>query len=520
MSFDGLFGRAAEYDVDTEAVSAAVAKRRSDSGDETTDTEGDADISPLDRDPSPARVVADADALAADLLVGGAAREALDVLRAHSWTTLVASDALLDDAEAVIAALADPALAADWRDAVEAWREPVAHPAGDHPALASAYRGAAMQIVSIDPALTGARAAAGLRDRLPVSVREPRAFATVFSAEKLYPETIGGDYPGPDRDPRSMAPVRTDGGTDGLAEGDAPELPADLDAVREALIAWYETDHRDFPWRRTEDPYEVLVSEVMSQQTQLDRVVPAWEDFLDEWPTTVDLAAADRGDVVAFWSDHSLGYNNRAKYLHEAAGQVEDDYAGAFPESPDELQELMGVGPYTANAVASFAFNDGDAVVDTNVKRVLHRAFAVPDDDEAFGRVASHAMPAGESRVWNNAIMELGGVACQKTPRCDEAGCPWREWCHAYETGDFTAPDVPTQPEFEGSRRQFRGRIVRVLGEHDEVAIDDLGHRIRVDYTPGGEHGRTWLRGLLSDLSDDGLVQIEDGDDRTTARLR
>ncbi|WP_128904537.1 HhH-GPD family protein [Halorubrum amylolyticum] len=307
-----------------------------------------------------------------------------------------------------------------------------------------------------------------------------------------------------------------------LNDGDAPELPADLDAVREALVDWYEADHREFPWRRTEDPYEILVSEVMSQQTQLDRVVPAWEDFVEEWPTTGALAEADRGDVVAFWSDHSLGYNNRAKYLHEAAGQVEDDYDGTFPESPAELQELMGVGPYTANAVASFAFDNGDAVVDTNVKRVLHRAFAEIHnaDDPDYETVSNALMPAGKSRIWNNAIMELGGVACGKKPRCDEASCPWREWCHAYQTGDFTAPDVPTQPSFEGSRRQFRGRIVRLLGEHDEMELDTLGHRIRVDYTPDGEHGREWLQGLLSDLADDGLVQIEERNEQTTARLQ
>ncbi|QKG93163.1 A/G-specific adenine glycosylase [Halorubrum sp. SS7] len=303
------------------------------------------------------------------------------------------------------------------------------------------------------------------------------------------------------------------------AEG-IPELPADLDAVRGALVDWYEADHRDFPWRRTEDPYEVLVSEVMSQQTQLDRVVPAWEDFLDEWPTTAALAAADRADVVAFWSDHSLGYNNRAKYLQEAAGQVEDDYEGAFPQDPEGLRELMGVGPYTANAVASFAFNNGDAVVDTNVKRVLYRAFDAPDDDDAFERIASALMPAGESRVWNNAVMELGGVACGKKPRCDEAGCPWREWCHAYQTGDFTAPDVPEQPSFEGSRRQFRGRIVRLLGEHEEMELDALGHRIRVDYAPDGDHGREWLRGLVDDLADDGLVEADASGDGVVVSLR
>ena len=302
----------------------------------------------------------------------------------------------------------------------------------------------------------------------------------------------------------------------------ADTLPADLDraVVREALVAWYEADHRSFPWRETTDPYRVLVSEVMSQQTQLSRVVDAYEAFVERWPTVEDLAAADRSEVVSFWTDHSLGYNNRATYLHEAAGQVVEEYDGEFPETPERLQELMGVGPYTANAVASFAFDAGDAVVDTNVERVLYRAFGVEDDESEFEQAASGLMPDGESRVWNNAIMELGGVACQKTPRCDEAGCPWRTWCHAYETGDFTAPDVPTQPSFEGSRRQFRGRVVRALSNHDQLSLDDIGPKVRVDYAPEGEYGREWLRGLLADLADDGLVEVGERDGETVARLR
>ncbi|ELZ07199.1 HhH-GPD family protein [Halovivax asiaticus JCM 14624] len=298
--------------------------------------------------------------------------------------------------------------------------------------------------------------------------------------------------------------------SDGEPDETAYGLPADADAVRESLVAWYEADHRSFPWRETDDAYAILVCEVMSQQTQLERVVDAWNAFLDRWPTAQSLAAADRADVVGFWSDHSLGYNNRARYLHEAATQITEEYDGSFPETPTELQELMGVGPYTANAVASFAFNAGDAVVDTNVKRVLYRAFDVPDDDEAFESVARELMPAGASRVWNNAIMELGGVACGKRPRCDEAGCPWRQWCHAYQTGDFTAPDVPTQPSFEGSRRQFRGRVVSVLSEYDELTLDELGPRVRVDYSPGGEYGRDWLRELCLDLADDELLTISD----------
>jgi len=128
-------------------------------------------------------------------------------------------------------------------------------------------------------------------------------------------------------------------------------------------------------------------------------------------------------------------------------------------------------------------------------------------------------MPEGRSEVWNNAIMELGGVACEKTPDCDGAQCPWREWCSAYQSGDFTAPDVPTQPAFEGSRRQFRGRVISVLNEYDELALDELGPRIRVDYAPEGEYGREWLRGLLSDLEDDGLVTLSDGDGTTVATL-
>jgi A/G-specific adenine glycosylase len=297
-------------------------------------------------------------------------------------------------------------------------------------------------------------------------------------------------------------------------------LPVDLDAVRSSLREWYLAEHRSYPWRETDDPYPILVSEVMSQQTQLDRVVDAWQAFLEEWPTVEALSEADRSDVVGFWTEHSLGYNNRAKYLHEAAQQVVTKHDGTVPETPEELSELMGVGPYTANAVASFAFNSGGAVIDTNVKRVLYRAFDVPDDEGTFKSVAAALLPDDDSRIWNNAIMELGGVACRKKPRCDQAGCPWREWCDAYKTGDFTAPDVPTQPEFEGSRRQMRGRVIAALKEHGELAVDELGPRIRVDYVPDGEHGRAWLLELLSDLEADGLVTVVERSDERVARLR
>ncbi|RXK50076.1 DUF7384 family protein [Halorientalis pallida] len=153
--------------------------------------------------PNPARLVADADVLAADLLVGGPARDALDIVRAHDWVTLVASDHLIDDAEAVITDCADAGLAGDWRERVDRLREPVDHPAGDHPALASAYNGDAPHLLTFDEGLQSAEAGAALRKHVDVSVREPRAFVSLFDPETMYEVVVGGAYPGPDRDPRA-----------------------------------------------------------------------------------------------------------------------------------------------------------------------------------------------------------------------------------------------------------------------------------------------------------------------------
>lgn len=153
-------------------------------------------------EPTPARFVADADVLTADLLVGGPAREAVDLARAHSWVDLVASDPLLDDAEAVIEACADPDLAEEWREKIETLRDPVDHPEGDHPGLASAYRGEAVHLISFDEKLQSAKAGASLRKYMDVSVREPRAFVSLFDPASLYEVVVGGDYPGPDQDPR------------------------------------------------------------------------------------------------------------------------------------------------------------------------------------------------------------------------------------------------------------------------------------------------------------------------------
>lgn len=152
--------------------------------------------------PDPAALAADADVLAADLFVDGDARAAMDVVRAHDWVTLVASDPLLDDAEAVIRALGDDSLARDWRANVESLATLVEHPEGDQPAVSAAVRGNAAHVLSLDGRLQSAETAASLSGRVNLSVKSPAAFARLFDPEKLYPTVVGGEYPGPDRDPR------------------------------------------------------------------------------------------------------------------------------------------------------------------------------------------------------------------------------------------------------------------------------------------------------------------------------
>src|SRR3954453_4099783 len=185
----------------------------------------------------------------------------------------------------------------------------------------------------------------------------------------------------------------------------------DLGALRGALLRWYDRERRDLPWRRTTDPYAILVSEVMLQQTQVARVVPRYQQWLERWPDAASLAAASRGEVLAAWV--GLGYNRRALALHGAARAVARD------GWPADLRTLPGVGPYTAAAVASFAFGAQVAAVDTNAMRVAER----------LGRGTPEALVApGRAAEWTQAAMELGATVCAaRTPRCD--ACPVAAWC-------------------------------------------------------------------------------------------
>jgi A/G-specific adenine glycosylase len=237
---------------------------------------------------------------------------------------------------------------------------------------------------------------------------------------------------GPDRDPASLIII--------------VPMPRSTPAVRIAparrlafgrrLRAWFRANHRDLPWRRTRDPYHVLVSELMLQQTQVARVVPKYHEFLGVFPTLESVAAAPPARVMEAWS--GLGYYARARNLHRLAHALTagGTTPAAFPSEPETLRALPGIGAYTAGAVASFAFERRAALVDTNVARVLRRAFAPradhrrPRGASTLWAIAAHLLPRTGRATWvhNQALMELGALVCTaRAAHCDR--CPVRGVC-------------------------------------------------------------------------------------------
>jgi len=228
------------------------------------------------------------------------------------------------------------------------------------------------------------------------------------------------------------------------------------------LLAWYGQSGRDLPWRRTRDPYAILVSEVMLQQTQVERVVPRYLRFLDRWPTVEDLAAAATADVIREWQ--GLGYNRRAVNLHRAAVAVAE--AGW----PEDLTELPGVGPYTAAAIGNFALGHGVLPVDTNVRRVQERT--------------GHAFDA----VCAQALFDLGATVClARVPRCD--ACPLVALCPS--RGRRYEP-LRRQTRFAGSFRERRAEALRAVANGrdpaDDEAVAALAADGLVERTEGGIH--------------------------------
>jgi len=238
----------------------------------------------------------------------------------------------------------------------------------------------------------------------------------------------------------------------------------DLASVRAAVLAWYAVEQRSFPWRGTHDPWAVLVSEVMLQQTQASRVSDRYPAFLARFPTASVMASATDADVLGAWS--GLGYNRRALALRRVAQYVT---AEGWPRDVAGLAGLPGIGPYTARAVAALAFGLPVGAVDTNVRRWLVRRFdahdARPADLQALADALAHppgapTPSAAEAASWMHASMEFGaGICAQRNPRCDAcpiaAGCPSR--------GRAMAVPVPRQAPFAGSLRAARGRILREL---------------------------------------------------------
>jgi len=276
---------------------------------------------------------------------------------------------------------------------------------------------------------------------------------------------------------------------------------------RVLLLDWYASTARSLPWRETTDPYRVLVSEVMLQQTQVSRVEPLYRAFLDRFPTVADLAAASTADVLTMW--RGLGYNRRALNLRRAAQAVVEWHGGQVPADLAALRALPGIGDYTARALLAFAFGHEAAPVDVNVARVLARAVA----GAPLGRVAAQALadatvPPGEACAWGNALMDLGAQVCTaRSPRCAECpvatACAWRK-AGGEDPAAASVARARPQGTFAGSDRFHRGRLVDAL-RTGPVARTALADAAQLD---DGERLARIVGGLVAD----GLAQWA-GDD-------
>lgn len=286
--------------------------------------------------------------------------------------------------------------------------------------------------------------------------------------------------------------------------------------MQSELLAWYREHGRRLPWRKHNDPYRVLVSEMMLQQTQVDRVVPKYEAFLARFPTLERLAHAPTAEVVRLWQ--GLGYNRRAVRLQTIARAIIERYGGRVPESTAELLALPGVGAYTAAALRAFAFNLDDAPVDTNVRRVVHRlTFGIEYPPQASERelstLALTLVPTAQGRSWSSAMMDLGAAICTaRAPRC--LVCPVRAHCAAAPIDAAALRDAArahaplrgpqARLRFEHTTRYARGRIVehlRTLRRGESVSLAEL-HALL---------GRDDVSALVEGLKHDGLAAVEGG---------
>lgn len=271
--------------------------------------------------------------------------------------------------------------------------------------------------------------------------------------------------------------------------------------IRGRLLRWFSIHRRDLPWRRTNDPYAILVSEVMLQQTQVDRVIPKYRAWLKTFPTVQSLARAPLRKVLKLWS--GLGYNSRGKRLRDLAQVVVKEHHGKIPTAVHELEKLPGIGPYTARAVASFAFGQDEPVIDTNVRRVVSRIFfgLRGPAEKSLKRTVRSLAPTGATHDWNAALMDFGALVCQsRQPKC--ATCPVQQYCRAYPA--VLKPQTRTGGvPFHDSDRFWRGRIVKTLVHDGPLHSSTLRETMR----GLGSLSVARFQRLLRDLAVDGIVR-------------
>lgn len=275
------------------------------------------------------------------------------------------------------------------------------------------------------------------------------------------------------------------------------------DALVSALIAWGMSELRDLPWRATRDPWAVLVSEVMLQQTSVARVLPRYGVFIERFPDPVALAGAPLGEALELWQ--GLGYPRRCRNLREAAVTVVRDHGGRVPGDLESLLALPGIGAYTARAILAFAHGVDAAVVDTNVSRVLSRVDGRSMSARELQSRADSLVPAGMAWEWNQVLMDLGARICTaRTPGCDR--CPVRAQCDWRGVGADPAPASAgasrPQGRFEGSDRQARGRAMRAVSAPG-VPRDRVVEAMGVDGERAGK--------LIAALIGEGLMVERDG---------
>lgn len=286
--------------------------------------------------------------------------------------------------------------------------------------------------------------------------------------------------------------------------------------IHAVIIAWFAENGRDLPWRKTRDPYCVLVSEVMLQQIQVVRAIPFYEAFIARFPTIHDLAAAPLAAVIQVWGD--LGRYRRIVYLHRAAKEIVERFGGIVPRDAETLRSLPGIGPYTAGAVACFAYEQDVGFVDTNVRRVLGRIVFGHDAEGVSERelavLAQRFVPSERGWEWNQGLLDFGALHCTaRKPKCGP--CPLAAHCAAYPVPDAASKRAPSfnppAQKFEESNRYFRGRVLAALRDDhadetsDGVPLSSLGKQLKPTFS---DDDVPWLYGVVAGLQKDGLAAI------------